>query len=403
VSRILAWTLFAGTGALVAAGTLLAAVGGLRDIHVKGGYWSSEFLLIALGGIAALLTAAVGLVIARRHPRNAIAWIFLGGSCLLAANLAANAYSDWVVYGGRPWPGSVWTASFASWTFIPAVFVSPALVAQLFPDGRPLPGRWRWAFWLTVAIGAQATFWALIHPGPTSSFAGRTNPLGAPGALGTLAAWLDQNGGILAVPVYTAALASLVARFRRSRGIERQQLKLLAFIGALPVAAFGFLFLWAPFVGPGLVNDVVFIIGFASLALIPVAVGVAIRRYRLYEIDRVISRTLVYAALTVVLGGAYVGLVLAGQAVFSSFAGGSNLAIAVSTLVVAALFRPVRAYVQRIVDRRFYRHRYDSQQTLDAFSTRLRHQVELSGLCADLQAVVDETVQPSHVSLWLRD
>jgi hypothetical protein len=214
---------------------------------------------------------------------------------------------------------------------------------------------------------------------------------------------MDDHGGVVAVPVYAASLASLVVRFRRSRGIERQQLKLLVFAGALPVVAFALSFVWAPLVGEGFVNNAIFVVGFSSLALIPIAVGVAIRRYRLYEIDRIISRTLVYGSLTVVLGAAYVGLVLTGQAVFSSVAGGSNLAIAVSTLVVAALFRPLRSGVQDVVDRRFYRHRYDAQQTLDAFTTRLRHQVELSGLCADLQAVVDETVQPAHVSLWLRE
>jgi hypothetical protein len=198
-------------------------------------------------------------------------------------------------------------------------------------------------------------------------------------------------------------LASLAVRFRGSAGIERQQMKLIAFAGALPVAAFGLTFVSQAALGTGLVNNILFVTGFTSLALIPVAVGVAIRRYRLYEIDRVISRTLVYGLLTLFLGAAYVGLVLAGQAIFSSVAGGSNLAIAASTLVVAALFRPLRSRVQALVDRRFNRHRYDAQQTLDAFSTRLRHQVELSGLCADLQSVVDETVQPAHVSLWLRD
>src|SRR5262249_26476088 len=160
--------------------------------------------------------------------------------------------------------------------------------AQLFPNGRTLGGRWRWVFWITVAVGAEATFWSLIHPGPTSTFAERTNPLGAPGALGTLAAWLDNHGGMVAVPVYIAALASLVVGLRRARGIERQQLKLLAFAGALPVAAFALSFMWAPLVGAGFVNNAIFVVGFSSLALIPIAVGVAIRRYRLYEIDRVI-------------------------------------------------------------------------------------------------------------------
>ena len=149
-------------------------------------------------------------------------------------------------------------------------------------------------------------------------------------------------------------------------------MKLLAFAGALPVAAFALSFLWSSLGGDGFVNDAIFITGFASLALIPIAVGVAIRRYRLYEIDRVISRTLVYGSLTLVLGAAYVGLVLAGQTIFASVAGGSNLAIAASTLVVAALFRPLRSRVQALVDRRFYRHRYDAQQTLAAFASRLR-------------------------------
>ena len=137
-------------------------------------------------------------------------------------------------------------------------------------------------------------------------------------------------------------------------------------------------------------------------ALLPIATAIAILRYRLYEIDRIISRTLVYGALTLILGAAYVGLVLAGQALFSSFAGGSNLAIAASTLVVAALFLPVRSRVQRFVDRRFYRSRYDAQRTLEAFGGRLREQVELERLATELHGVVSETMQPKHVSLWLR-
>ena len=139
-----------------------------------------------------------------------------------------------------------------------------------------------------------------------------------------------------------------------------------------------------------------------ELIALPISVGIAVLRYRLYEIDRIISRTLVYVALTVILGAAYVGLVLAGPALFSSFAGGSNLAIAASTLVVAALFLPVRSRVQGFVDRRFYRRRYDAQRTLEAFGIRLREQVELDALATDLAAVVSETMQPAHVSVWRR-
>jgi hypothetical protein len=140
----------------------------------------------------------------------------------------------------------------------------------------------------------------------------------------------------------------------------------------------------------------------AALIALPVSVGIAVLRYRLYEIDRLVSRTLVYGSLTVILGGAYAGLVLAGQAVFSSFAGGSNLAIAGSTLVVAALFLPLRARVQRFVDRRFYRRRYDAQRTLEAFGARLREEVDLDEVLAGLHGVVADTLQPAHVSVWLR-
>ncbi len=161
-------------------------------------------------------------------------------------------------------------------------------------------------------------------------------------------------------------------------------------VGALAVPAI---------VGSNL-GDVVF--GLAVL-LVPIAVGVAMLKYRLYDVDRVISKTLVYGSLTAVLAAAYVGFVLAGQWLFSSFAGGSNLAIAASTLVVAALFLPVRSRVQHFVDRRFYRRRYDAQRTLEAFGSRLREQVDLETLSLDLRHVVSETMQPAYASVWIRD
>jgi hypothetical protein len=217
--------------------------------------------------------------------------------------------------------------------------------------------------------------------------------------VGRLLETIWSVGDSVAPPFFAlAAVASLVVRFRRSRGVERQQLKWLAFAGVVFVVAFAI----AGLTQPSVVSDVFFVLAILALAFIPVAVGIAILRYRLYEIDRVISRTVVYATVTIVLGAAYAGLVLASQALFSSFAGGSDLAIAISTLVVAALFLPVRTRVQRFVDRRFYRRRYDAQQTLEAFGVRLRDQIELDALARDLRGVVGETMQPVHASLWLR-
>jgi hypothetical protein len=185
-----------------------------------------------------------------------------------------------------------------------------------------------------------------------------------------------------------------IARYRSAGVAERQQLKLVALAAPVAVvcALLGGLTDGTPFES--------FFWGIAVLA-VPVAVAVAILRYRLFDVDRLISRTLVYGVVTVLLGAAYAGLVLGGQALFSSFAGGSNLAIAASTLVVAALFLPVRSRVQWLVDRRFYRRRYDARRTLEAFGARLREQVELESLQADLEHVVAETMQPAHVSLWV--
>jgi hypothetical protein len=216
-------------------------------------------------------------------------------------------------------------------------------------------------------------------------------------------AFTDNGAYILViVPVIAFCLVSvavaavgLVLRSRRSRGVERQQFKWLA-------GSAGLLFVTLPFAAAFNYSDVAGFVMTVALIALPVSVGIAVLRYRLYEIDRLISRTLVYGSLTVVLGGAYVGLVLAGQWVFSSFAGGSDLAIAASTLVVAALFLPLRSRLQLLVDRRFYRRRYDAQRTLEAFGARLRQEIELEALTGELCDAVEETMQPAHVALWLR-
>jgi hypothetical protein len=230
---------------------------------------------------------------------------------------------------------------------------------------------------------------------------GIRNPLGI-ASLDPITGVLYQLAVLLSFALLLSSLASVVVRFRRSTGIERLQLRWIA----SAVAATGLIWIVMAIASltlrGGRVVDYAWGAAILSISFIPVGIGIAVMRYRLYEIDRVISRTLVYAGLTLVLGAAYVGLVLAGQAVFSAFAGGSNLAIAVSTLVVAALFLPVRSRVQRFVDRRFYRRRYDAQHALEGFGARLREQIDLGTLEHDLRGVVTETMQPDQISVWLR-
>jgi len=206
---------------------------------------------------------------------------------------------------------------------------------------------------------------------------------GAPGAVGLLFA-------LLFVAFCLVSVIRQVVSYRRSTGVLRQQLKWLLSGGALCLTGLILTLSGATF-------------AFVAIIALPIGMGVGILKYRLYEIDRIISKTLVYGVLTVILGASYIGLVLGGQAISSTFTGSSNLAVAASTLIVAALFLPLRSRVQRFVDRRFYRRRYDAQRTLEGFGARLREQVDLGTLQRDLQGVVAETMQPAHTSLWLRE
>jgi len=337
----------------------------------------------------------VGALIATRRPENAIGWLFVAIGLCQGITLASAAYADYALFAGRATlPAGAWAAWVAAGidiVFIIGIF----MLVLLFPSGRPPSPRWRWVLAALLAGGLGLTLSTLLRTGHVFEPLPVENPAGLEGA-GTLLDVVGGIGALLLVPAATVTLLGAVVRFRRSRGVERQQFKWFA----LAVSVLFACFLLTTF---GVLGDVSYALIGLAFAGIPVSVGIAILRYRLYDIDRVISRALVYAALTAILGAAYVGLVLAGQAVFASFAGGGDLAIAVSTLAVAALFLPLRARVQRFVDRRFYRRRYDAQRTLEAFGARLREHVELDGLRRDLDGVVRETMQPAHVALWLRE
>ncbi len=275
---------------------------------------------------------------------------------------------------------------FINWSWI-ADMCAYGLVFALFPTGRLLSKRWRWVpVMLALALVTGI-------PGQGFSTDNAENPLPIDSPVIELLFIVSMSLQLLGL---TGAVVALVIRFRRSVGLERLQLKQLVLAASfiLPVGALAVLFWYDSYL-------VRILLGIALLAL-PIAAGLAILRYRLYDIDVVINRTLVYGALTATLAGVYLGSVLVLQLVLSAFTEGSGLAVAASTLAVAALFRPVRARIQQGVDRRFFRSKYDAAQTLTAFGSHLRDQVDLEDIGTDLLSVVGETVQPAHASLWLR-
>ena len=376
----LAWTLCAASVAMMIGGWALTLAA--DDV-------TPAFDLVVT--VALFTFPVVGSLVASRRPGNAIGWLFCAAGALFAAAGLADGYATYALAEGLS--GGLWAAWLGSWLFLPPLFGTPPLLFLLFPGGRPLSRAWRWAVWLAAAAIALQGIGAALLPGELvdAPVQGLENPVGVAGADA-----LEGLGWGLCLVSLLLATASLALRFRRARGYERQQLKWFvsaAVLFALSCVTAGVI--WSlegelPAAGQLLV--------LTAYATIPIAAAIAILRHRLYDIDVVIRRTLTYGALTATLAAAYLGsVVLIGLA-----AGESDVAIAVSTLAVAALFRPARARIQAIVDRRFYRRRYDAARTLEAFSGRLRDEIDLEALGADLRAVVRDTVQPAHVSLWLR-
>ena len=370
---------------------LIAAIA--LDASSGAGVDVADSILIAGVG---LTFAAVGVIIAWRHPRNAIAWVFLSAGVGAGLGALSGSYADyWIDSGSGPATLGKVAAIYGDNSWVPFILLPVTFLLLLFPDGRLLSRRWRPVAWI-AGVGIAATFVSgLLKPGPTSDYPQVRNPLGVD------AVWVDVLAGLGALFVLiglVGSVAALIIRFRRARGAERQQMKWLAYAGALAGCTFP-LALAVYDTAEAVANTAIML----TVLGIPVATGVAIVRHRLYDIDVVINRTLVYGALTATLGAAYLGCVLLLQLVLSGVTKSSSLAVAASTLAVAALFRPARGRIQSAVDRRFYRRKYDAQRTLEEFAARLRDQVELSALTVELDAVVSETLQPAHVSLWLRE
>jgi hypothetical protein len=343
-----------------------------------------------------LLFGWFGALIVSRYPTHPIGWVLCAFGFLLGLGSFASEYA---IYGLISHPGAAPGAAAAAWvTFWMSNLYLDLLAALLvlFPSGRPLSPRWRWVLWLAaistvLAVIGSLAWWPLRGPALL-----RVHPP-QPGGLLAMVYRVASWGPVVAA---LAAVASLAVRFGRARGAERQQLKWLASAGVLVVLCFVVPAAVADAVGSELVGDLLLS---ALLAPVPVAVGVAILKHHLYDIDRLISRTLVYGLLTALLAGVYAGTVLVLGQVFGGVGKDPpSWAVAGATLSVAALFQPARRRIQQAVDRRFNRRKYDAAQTIEAFSARLRDQVDLDTLSAEVLAVVDQTMQPTTRSLWLR-
>ena len=353
-------------------------------------YWA-EATLLAVG------YSTVGTVAATHRPGNTVGWVL----CSIGLSWGvAHFTSEYATYTLLAAPGSLPAAEAAawiySWVWVPGLgFI--VFLALLFPSGRLPSPRWRPFAWLSVLLVAAGTIMAAFSPGPSVGLSVR-NPLG----IESLPNLYEQLQALMFALIFVAS-ASLVVRLHHARGVERQQIKWVAYAGALAGGASlptytvleAMDLRWLQMVGH--VAALVGIVG------VPTAVGIAITRYRLYDIDILINRTLVYGTLSATLIALYfVGIVVL-QRLFVVLTGQqSTLAVVASTLLIAALFNPLRRRIQSFIDRRFYRRKYDARKTLEDFSAQLRDETDLDTLSGDLVGVVRETMQPAHVSLWLR-
>lgn len=357
----------------------------------------------AIGIFGFLGAPVLGGLIAARRPGNAYGWVWLGFALGFSLSSLATAYAAYALVaepGSLLAPRTVGTA-VAAVGWIVSISLVPFLLL-LFPTGRLPSRRWRFVAWPVAVAGALVLIAGPFIPG-RSGFAPLVNPLGVEGPVGVAITVVGFGGVVLLLLAVVPSALSLVLRYRRAVGVERQQLKWFAFAAALMGA------LIAADLLSGLIAD-----DFLSYALwnllhtasfmgLYVAVGVAILRYRLYDIDVIINRTLVYGAWTVALVLVYVGCVVSSQYVIRVLIGQeSQLAVVASTLAVAALFNPLRKRIQNFVDRRFYRGKYDVRKTLEEFSSRLRDETDVDQLSREMVSAVRNTMQPEHVSLWLR-
>jgi hypothetical protein len=390
-----AWSLGILSVVLLAPTLLLFALNLFHpDVDVFG-LWIQET-------VVAVTFPALGLLIVSRRPEHPIGWLFCGAGLVAGLDHFCGEYAIYaLLVQPNTLPAGQAAAWVSSWLWVPSNALL-VYVALLFPDGRLPSQRWRpvgWLVGIAVVVGVAV---AAVLPVPICNVCSIENPLGIEG-LESVSELVDALIEAFWYGLGLVAVASLFLRFRRAGGVERQQIKWLAYTAS--VVVLGAILAYGVYNATGVrwtwqVGLILLAVGFVGT---PIAVSVAISRYRLYQIDTLINRTLVYGSLTVLLAAVYVGSVVGLQGALRALTGQkSQLALVASTLFIAALFSPLRQRIQSFIDRRFYRRNYDARKTLQTFSATLRDETDLDAVSDDLVEVVRETMQPAHVSLWLR-
>jgi hypothetical protein len=405
---LLAWSLAGLSAAMFVASVPLLVLA--RSAHIPSSWEANLTVGDLLGGVIFLIFPLVGALIASRRPRNAIGWILLAEGLLWMFLGMTDYYGLYGVARPGSVPFPVGVAAVNNFMWVPAVGLLGTYVFLLFPDGRLPSRRWRPLAWLSGTVIVLVSVLVGLTPGGLQNLGGIRNPYALEGY-----PWLETVAYVV-LPLLPlcmlASVISLVMRYRRSRGEERQQIKWIvfaaSFVGLLYLIAMVCAFIFPSGAwfqaGSPLWLDLLGYAALSSFTLVPIAIGFAVLRYRLYDIDRIINRTLVYGALTVTLVAVYVGSVLSIQYALRGLTGSeSQLAIVASTLLIAALFNPLRRRVQNFIDHSFYRRKYDAGRTLEVFSAKLRDERDIDTLNSELLSTVRETMQPEHVSLWLRE
>jgi hypothetical protein len=354
--------------------------------------------------VSAVAFSLVGAVVGSRRPENPIGWLFCAIGVFAAVVLLSSEYAAYALLAQpNSLPGGWAMVWIRAWAWVPYVGLF-VLLFLVFPEGWPQSRALRWFTSLVLFVIAYGTVLAAFSPGPIDAIGGAVdNPLGmkALRGVGTNSAVGPVESVLYVLGIVAAA--SLFGRMRRARGVEHQQIKWFAYATVVLVGGVVLSFTVSEATGVSWFGEIGFVLRMVGLAGLPMAIGIAVLRYRLYNIDQIINRTLVYGSLTAMLLALYFGGIVVLQRIFVLLTGEkSTIAVVASTLLIAALFNPLRRRIQGFIDRRFYRKRYDARKTLEAFSTKLKNETDLEALNNDLVGVVRETMQPEHVSLWLR-